>query len=194
MKTAYGTRIIQQKEVKYKGKPLLISEAEFIGPNTFEVLAMRLDGDTIDSYENLKLQEDADYYFKKLCKKYSQTEKKPVKKEDTKIPERYIKFAKAYNEVYHKCKAYFSENPVNDGNASNLDCCLVSIGKRVQKGFLNAALKPYGLKANLHKGNIISVVVPFTNYQGDGNTLQAKFMCQCFADLGYETQMYYQID
>ena len=193
MATYSQTKVIKQKEVKYKGKTLLISWIQWLHSGLFEVAVLKNDGDFLESMENVDSYEDAKWYFDKYVKKYS--EKKIQKVEDTKIPERYLKFARDYNHIYQNCKQYFQKNPIiDDGSASNFDCCTVFIGKRVKKGFLEAALRPYGLRANLHRDNIISVVVPYTQYQGNGNTLQAKYMTKGFIDLGYEADMFYQID
>ena len=135
-------------------------------------------------------REDCDFYFDKYVKKY--TEKK-VPKEETPIPKRYLKFAKDYKAVYDSCKEVFSQSVVDDGGASNFDACTVFIGKRLKKGFLNAALKPYGLKAHI-EGDLIFLVVPFTQYQGFGNTAQAEYMCKMFNNMGYESAVFYRID
>jgi hypothetical protein len=82
---------------------------------------------------------------------------------------------------------------MDDGGASNFDTCIVFIGKRLKKGFLNAALKPYGLKAHI-EGDFIFVAVPLTQYQGFGNTAQAEYMSKMFRNLGYESSVSYRID
>ena len=186
-------KVIKQKEQRYKNKPILISWVLFPFTQTYEVMALSVQtGESIESYENVVNYADAEFYFNKFVKKY--TDKKDIVKEN-KIPERYLRFADVYHKVYHLCKDFYASNPIkDDGGTSNLDCCLVYIGKRVQKGYLDAALKPYGLKASIHNKSVISVAVPYTNYQGFGNTEQVKYMCQKFQELGYESTIHYRAD
>ena len=186
---------IREKSLRYKGHNLIVSAIMYndsMYRGLYEVGVFDLDDD-FEEKELLRMPtiEDCNFYFDKFVKKY--TEKKATK-ENTPIPKRYLKFAEDYAKVYNSCKEYFMQNPIiSDGNASNFDTCVVFIGKRLQKGFLNASLKPYGLKAHIDDG-LIFTVVPFTNYQGDGNTIQAEFMAREFNGLGYESTVYYRID
>ena len=185
---------IKEKTLKYKGHNLLVSAIMYndsMYKGLYEVGVFDLDND-FEEKELLRMstREDCDFYFDKYVKKY--TEKKIVK-EETPIPKRYLKFAKDYVEIYENCKSTFNPMTMNDGNASNFDSCVVYIGQRVKKGFLNAALKPYKLRANLHE-NAIYIVVPYTQMQGDGNTIQAEYMCEEFKKRGYESFVEYRID
>ena len=69
----------------------------------------------------------------------------------------------------------------------------VFIAGAIKKGFLNAALKPYGLKAHVDN-DIIFTAVPLTQYQAFANTMQAEYMSNMFKSLGYESSVYYRID
>lgn len=185
---------IKEKNLRYKGHNLLVSAIQYndsMYKGLYEVGVFDLDND-FEEKELLRMptREDCDFYFDKYVKKY--TEKK-VPKEETPIPKRYLKFAKDYKAVYDSCKEVFSQGVADDGGASNFDACTVFIGKRLKKGFLNAALKPYGLKAHI-EGDLIFVVVPFTQYQGFGNTAQAEYMCKMFNNMGYESAVFYRID
>lgn len=185
------SKIIKQKVVKYKGKEVLISCSQLpIGgfeTGAFYVKTMN----EIDIKECTYL-EDALYYFDNFIKKYTDKPKKDI----VKVPERYIKFADAYYKVYNETKEYFSNNPImNDGGASNFDCAYVIIGKRLQKGLVKAALEKYNMKSKVDVVNdLIYVAVPYTNYQGFGNTEQARFMARRFQELGFIADIDYRID
>lgn len=185
---------IKEKTLKYKGHNLLISAIQYTDPlhlGQYEVGVFDLDDD-FEEKEMIhpRTIEDCKFYFDKFVKKY--TEKK-VAKEDTPIPKRYLKFANDYAKVYDSCKEVFSQGVVDDGGASNFDTCTVFIGKRLKKGFLDAVLKPRHLKAHID-GDLIFVAVPFTQYQGFGNTAQAEYMSKMFRNLGYESSVFYRID
>ena len=189
------TNVIKQKELHFNGKSLLLSWIQWVSTGLYDVVVLQSDGEFLDSYEGLIDYSDAEFYFNKLKGKYNVEKCKKKEFAEKKIPNRYLKFAKDYNAIYQECKTFFMNNPISDdGSASNFDCCLVFIGKRVKKGFLNAALCPYGLKANIHKDDLISVYVPYIQYQGNGNTIQVKFMVENFNKLGYNACIYYQID
>lgn len=185
---------IKEKNLRYKGHNLLVSAIMYndsMYKGLYEVGVFDLDND-FEEKELLRMptREDCDFYFDKYVKKY--TEKK-VPKEETPIPKRYLKFAEDYKKVYDTCYAHYTLGELNDGGASNFDTCVVFIGKRLKKGFLNAALKPYGLKAHID-GDLIFTTVPLTQYQGFANTLQAEYMSKMFQSLGYESSVHYRID
>ena len=185
---------IKEKNLRYKGHNLLVSAIMYndsMYKGLYEVGVFDLDND-FEEKELLRMptREDCDFYFDKYVKKY--TEKK-VPKEETPIPKRYLKFAKDYKAVYDSCYQAYTLGELNDGGASNFDTCTVFIGKRLKKGFLDAALKPYGLKAHI-EGDIIFTVVPLTQYQGFANTQQAEYMSKMFRNLGYKSSVFYRID
>lgn len=178
-------KVIKQKNLKYKGKTLLLSWVEVF--DEYEIVVLEKNGHDRERV-NVSDYKDAEFYYKKFLNKYSEN------KQDKPIPKRYIKFAKDYNYVYNSCKEYFLENPIEDDfGASVLDCCGVYIGERVSKTFLESALKPYKLNAFIDKGRVF-VRNPYTQYQGHGCTLQAKYMMAKFKELGYESWVHYQID
>ena len=186
---------IKEKTLRYKKHNLLISAIQYndvLLSGVYEIGVFDLDND-FEEKELVRVNElqDCEFYFNKFIKKYTEVK---VKKEDTPIPKRYLKFAEDYNKVYNSCKDYIEQNlPIDDGSALNFDTCAVFIGKRVQKGFLNAALRPYKLKAHITNG-LVYIVVPFTNYQGNGNTIQVEYMANAFKLLGYDSSVFYQID
>lgn len=183
---------IRQKNVRYKKHNLLIS-AVLLSEYTseYEVAVFDLDLNMKElEMKNVYTIKDCEFYFEKFLKKYTEVKKS---KEETKIPKRYLKFAEDYNYIYQRCKNELSVDNIDDKNASNFDTCFVYIGKRIQKGFLNAALKPYNLKYHLDK-DYIAVVVPYTQLQGSGNTLQVEYMYNLFIELGYESFVKYIID
>ncbi len=185
---------IKEKNLRYKGHNLVVSAIQYndsMYKGLYEVGVFDLDDD-FEEKELLRMpnRDDCDFYFDKFVKKY--TEKK-IAKEDTPIPKRYLKFAEDYKKVYDSCREVFSQGAIEDGSASNFDTCTVYIGQRVKKGFLDAALRPYGLKAHLYNG-LIHTVVPLTCYQGNGNTIQAEYMTKMFKNLGYESAVFYRVD
>ncbi len=200
--------IIKQMTIKYKGHNLFISavlhhEGEW--ENFYEIGVYDLDKE-FEEKESIHVPTlpDCYFYFNKFVLKYrekkvdnfSKGKKKESKndiKEGTPIPKRYLKFAEDYKKVYDSCYAAHTLGELHDGGAINFDTCTVFIGKRVKKGFLNAALKPYGLKAHVDN-DIIFTVVPLTQYQAFANTMQAEYMSNMFKSLGYESSVYYRID
>lgn len=185
---------IKEKNLRYKGHNILVSAIQYndtIYQGMYEIGVFDLDKD-FEELEMVHVKElnDCHFYFDKYVKKY--TEKK-IAKEDTPIPKRYLKFAEDYKKVYDSCYEVYTSGELNDGGASNFDTCTVFIGKRLKKGFLNAALKPYGLKAHID-GDLIFTVVPLTQYQGFVNTLQAEYMSKMFRNLGYESSVFYRVD
>lgn len=184
---------IKEKTQKYKKHNIVISAIKLPFGEEYEVGVFDLDNDFAEiDMANIYTMEDCMFYFNKFVKKYVDKKEK-VAKEDTPIPKRYIKFAEDYKEIYDNCAAMADMVGLQDGNASNLDTCVVSIGKRVKNGFLMAALKKYNLKAHLTEG-LIYVVVPYTQYQGDGNTWQVEYMSKLFQQKGYESFVNYVID
>lgn len=185
---------IKEKNLRYKGHNLMVSAIQYndsMYRGMFEVAVFDLDRDFEEKEMiHVHTMDDCNFYFDKFVKKY--TEKK-IAKEDTPIPKRYLKFAEDYKKVYDSCYAAYTLGELNDGGASNFDTCTVFIGKRLKKGFLNAALKPYGLKAHI-QDDIIFTVVPLTQYQGFANTLQAEYMAKMFQSLGYESSVHYRVD
>lgn len=183
---------LEEKIGYYKNKRVMVSFISY-SSNSYEVGVFSLNENfkELDMY-SASTYEDGKIYYDKCVSKYIL--KKKTLKEQGKIPERYIKFADAYNKVYNSCyKEFSNRNPEDDGGTSNFDTPTVFIGTRLSEHLLKAALKPYNLPISVSK-NTIFCTIPYIQYQGFLRTEQAQYMCQSFQTLGYDSSVYYSID
>lgn len=174
------TRKIKSKEITLdNGKPAVLSTLE-VFPGKFETLLASPDF----GIEYACLQSDSEQQaiadFNRIFNRYSL---KP-------LSGRYAKLAKDLKSALSKSLKAASKS--NDGGTCNLDSVMLNLPRWNQKKVGQAA-KSAGMNCRKQRTGQYIFPIP-CNYQGNARTIAARSMMAILDSIGYESDIFYQID